>query len=124
MAEEKSIKERLEERLKQAISEVEKTNQPTSVEIGRNDRWTLQLLVVPPSTRTYGAVEVKRDQAVLLTVRSNNNWRNNITLPDARAITALKEIIDWLVQNEELYNAVLSVLTGRAKPIQRTVITL
>ena len=119
-----NLVEKLKAKIEEAKKAVEETGTPTSIEIMRNDRWVVQLLVTPPSTQQYGAVSVKRDAGVLLSVRSTVNWRNNLTIPDERGFNALVEVINDFNELEELRNAVLLSLTGRSKAPVKTTITL
>jgi len=116
--------EEIKDAIEKAKEQVQQTGTPASVEIMENDRWVLQLLVTPPSTRQYGAVTVPRGEGVLLNIRSKVNWRNNITIPDARALDALKEILEEFYSNEELKVAVLANITGKVKAVTRPTIKI
>ena len=119
MAEKKSLAQTIRELVDEAKKQVTQTKQPTSIEILSNDTWVLQLLVVPPSTRTYGATTVERDLGVLLQIRNAVNWRNSLTVPDRASFEALKAIVDAFGKDDELQSAVFNVLTGRKQPSTR-----
>jgi len=119
MSEKKSLIETVRELVNEAKKQVMETKAPSSVEILSNDTWTLQLLVVPPSTRTYGATTVERDLGVLLQIRNNVNWRNSLTIPDRGSFEALNAVIKAFAESNELQAAVFNVLTGRKQPSTR-----
>ena len=116
-----SYVEAVKNAIKEAKKDVEKTGTPRSIAILENDRWTLQLLVTPPATVTYGATTVSRHSAVLLSIRSRVNWKNNLTIPDQRGYEALLELMQSLEENKELKEAVLSSVTGRVEKVTPTI---
>jgi len=119
MSEKKPLAQTIKEMVEEAKKQVMQTKQPTSIEILSNDTWVLQLLVVPPSTRTYGATTVERDLGVLLQIRNAVNWRNSLTVPDRASFEALKAIVDAFGKDDELQSAIFNVLTGRKQPSTR-----
>ena len=119
MSEQKNVIQTIKQLVEEAKKQVKESRTPTSIEILSNDAWTLQLLVVPPSTRTYGATTVERDLGVLLQVRNAVNWRNSLTIPDRASFEALKAIMDVFGKDDELQTAIFNVLTGRKQPSTR-----
>jgi len=119
MSEKKSVIQTIKELVEEAKKQVKESGTPTSIEILSNDTWALQLLVVPPSTRTYGATTVERDLGVLLQIRNAVNWRNSLTIPDRASFEALKAIMDAFGKDDELQTAIFNVLTGRKQPSTR-----
>ena len=110
----KNIRAIVQKKVQSTIEEVTKTGSPASIEIMGNDQWVLQLLVVPPSTVSYGATTVRRSSpGVLLSIRSAKLWRNNLNIKSREAFEALKELLDEFSKDEELKNAVLDSITTR-----------
>ena len=120
----KSIREVLQKKLQSTIKEVSETKSPASIEIMGNDYWTLQLLVVPPSTVQYGATTVRRDRpGVLLSIRSSKLWRNNLNIRSREAFEALIELLNEFSKDTELRDAVLdSITTREVRPTRKVLL--
>lgn len=116
-----SLTEKVRKAVNRLIDEVKKTGRPASIEVLETDRWVLQILVVPPGTVRYGATTVQRQEpGVLLSIRSKNLWRNNLTIRDIEAMMSLHRLVDGFIQDKELFEAVSMVLTTKeTTPVRR-----
>jgi len=108
------IKERIIAAVTRAMEEVKKTGTPVGVEIIRSENFVFQLLVVPPGTQQYGATTVQRtNPAVLPQIRSRRLWRNSLTIKQFEYLREIQSIINAVMDNEELAEAIREVMTPR-----------
>lgn len=108
------IKERIIAAVTRAMDEVKKTGTPVGVEIIRSENFVFQLLVVPPGTQQYGATTVQRtNPAVLPQIRSRRLWRNSLTIKQFEYLREIQSIINAVMDNEELAEAIREVMTPR-----------
>ena len=108
------IKERIIAAVMRAMNEVKKTGTPVGVEIIRSENFVFQLLVVPPGTQQYGATTVQRtNPAVLPQIRSRRLWRNSLTIKQFEYLREIQSIINAVMDNEELAEAIREVMTPR-----------
>jgi len=108
------LKEKIVGSVKKAMEEVKKTGSPVGIEIVRTENFVFQLLVIPPGTQRYGATTVHRENpAVLPQIRSRKLWRNAITFKEFQYIKEVKELLDAVLGNKEIVDAIKEVMTPR-----------
>ena len=108
------LKDKIIKAVHKAMDEVMKTGSPVGIEIIRTDNFVFQLLVVPPGTQQYGATTVQRSNpAVLPQIRSRRLWRNALTFKQFEYIREVQTILNEVMRNEEIADAIKEVMTPR-----------